>query len=107
MRGGAVGNPVEVIGHGNAVTLCHWEDLVLAVGEEGSPLDGGLATVGPVEDGLTASMTDGEVAAFVGMGKADDEGTHLVGRARGVDVGLEHSRGGGVDLNMQSFNKGR
>lgn len=75
---GAEGNPVQVVGQRDAVALGHIQDFVLAVGEEGRPLDGGGGSGGPVEDGLPACVSYGQLSAFVDARKTDDERAHLL-----------------------------
>ncbi len=96
---------VEVVGEGHAVAGGELLDFVLAVAVEGGPVDrvGGEAGVGdragaPVKGHGVAGVADDQLAALVVAGQADDEGAELSFRARGVDVGLEEARGGGVDL---------
>ena len=67
-------------------------DAVVAVAEEGAPLEVSgrrLAPDAPVESLLDGLVLDHESAAGEAHGEADDEGAEHVGAPRGVLVGLE------------------
>ena len=53
---------MEVVGKGDSMALGDFKDLVLAVGEEGSPLDLACGASGsPVVDDLLALVADREL----------------------------------------------
>lgn len=58
-----VSGPEQIVGQGDAVTARDFQDLVLAVGEEGRPLNAGRI-LGPVEDDLTTCVSNSELAAW-------------------------------------------
>jgi hypothetical protein len=85
------------------------EDLMLAVAVESSPLNTIETVVGccgiPVEGHRVTSMTDDELAAFMMTRKRDDKRSELSVRTRSIDMSLEETGRGTVDL-VKGFSKG-
>lgn len=76
-------SPVQVVGHRQAVTTGDLQDFVLAIGEEGRPLNPRwflLNLGGPVESNLSASVSDGQLTACLKMLVARNYSRDWLGR---------------------------